>query len=1016
MLNYATALLVLASFHHQENQPVTITVGEQRTITGYSKLKRVAITAKSTDEKICIASATPSGAVRLSGNSVGKANVWIRGTYRPDSSKENYKIHETIEVTVKPRPLPEYYYDAVGYVQTLGPNLDLMRRDWKLKIVGLPKYYRDKDSADLMTEKDVDKAFIVPMPAGEIDAVAQSKLWLATIRKSGSDFQNGKIDEVAFSNQVIGAYVKAIGWEWVIVQRMPDLYAAYFNTESVHRMQAHWDRKNKALWENRALPTAKLAGLTASENAILNAAAKIDFDHFANLMKDAGAWVREKHQAIGSRLMTLQQDLNARSRTQNDLYFQQAAYAKEQFFVVWYGASFYSPRTYNYPSQRVRIGYRTSASGFAGVECAEQFPHPTVQVSPAESQFLGYFLPLDLPAPSTTEGRDAPRIPLRLAPMDFTSVKKITSTELKQKARDLATRKSKLEQEISTLVDQPKGLITMLNDLSDQQASLAKKIVQLEEDLKVIRGLEIKSAEVKALIEEQERQCQMRNELQVKLLDGEPVQQNEIEMLNRTIKVIGEVIEGKLRGTPAEGLRKKWRAALETLRTESLSIDKLSLRLQQESIDYSSQIEAKRVELRALDKQLLDVISQIDQPYPGLIGVSVESEGREVLRARTTGASENLDQIDEEIAQLEGLLEKVKAEQIGRKQAFLAAAGASIESGYRLATKIEVVAVEKAAIDTIFHCIDFSEAFASGGYVGLAMSVAQKELEAQVLESVIPKSDDKPQPGSPEYMINKAYADAELKDALTYKNAQAVGLNRLVKETGTRFAKDKVNQAIGAWVHERIETPLTLWTAGMRPAVSVAKSLERQSSMITRLAKETESLSKGYLYIQSPSELTPKKISELRVKKIQKLGMGVARDLVKNSLKSMCDADLLLAWMDYAECVMRERLQYKPYILDLRLRQDAYDSIDELLLRRYQLTSGMTTAQENLATEWSDPVKSNAVLQITLSFRGAEDLTRPLRVFVSGVEAARVGQSSTFMISAGKCRPDQDGVLAIQIR
>lgn len=442
----------------------------------------------------------------------------------------------------------------------------------------------------------------------------------------------------------------------------------------------------------------------------------------------------------------------------------------------------------------------------------------------------------------------------------------------------------------------------------------------------------------------------------------------------------------------------------------------MSLQVQQQSLEMLSSLEAKRNQLRDLDKELLALIAQIDTPYPGLIGVSVEADGQEVFRARSSGATENLDEINQEIEKIEELIEASKVQQKDTKLAFQVAAARSIASGDRLASKIWSVAKEKAVIDAYFHLVDFSEAFASGGYVGLAMSVAQKKIEAEIIESVVPKSNDKPLPGSPEDQINKAYAEADLKDALTLKNAKAVGLNRLFKETGTRFAKDSINQLAGSWIHKRFETPLTLWSTGARAASSTAEALERQSKMIRALAKETASLSKGYSYFPSSPSLSPQELQAARASKIQKLGLGIARDILKTGMKAACDYELFLAWKDYAECVLLERLNYKPYILDLRNRQDSYDALDDLLLRRAQLTSGLTSAQETLKTEWSDAVKSNAVLTVTLYFRGEEDLSRPLRVFIGGVEAGRVGKSSTFRVSAIKSQPGQDGLVPIQIR
>ncbi len=1014
MVATVALMLLLGTSNAIAPPAVSLTVGESRAVTTYANLKRISISAKSADAAICSAEATASGAIRLVAGRVGQTRVEVRGTYRPESSKANIKIDDAISVVVNPRSLPEYYYDAIGYLQTLGPNLDLERRNWKGKIVGLPKYYFDAVKCDRMTEKDVDKAFIVGMPTGDIDAVVQSRRWLEGVRKAGSDFSAGKIDEVQFSNLVLGAYVPAIGWEWVIYQRLPDLYAGYFSAESQHRMQAHWDRRDKAMWENRDRPSGELAAIKQSEQAILDSAARIDFDHFVHLMQDASPWITDKHHAIGARLMALRQDLSSRSKAKDDLYFQQANYAKERFFIVWYGASYNGPQTY--PNQRKRMGYRTSASGFQGIPFVEKFPYPDVQVSPSEAQFLGYFLTLALPEPAKTEGRDAPRFTLKLAPMDFTQKMTSNNDTLRAKARDLAMKKSDLEREITALVESPSDLVARLDALADRQAAVGKKMVSLEDDLKVIRDLEMKSADVRGLIEEQERQCQMRNELLVTAADGGAVKPGEFETLSKTIKIIGEVIDQKLRGTPAEGLRKKWLAGIDSLRNESLQIDQMSIQLQNAALDLTAKVEGKRDELRELDKELLAVIVHIETPYPGLIGVSVEGEGREVLRARSVNATENLDDIDGEIAAIEEVIQGMKEAQAERKHAFQQAAAASVASGNRLASKIMVVAVEKAAIDAWFHLIDFSEAFASGGYVGLAMSVAQKELEANIIEQIIPKSDDKPAPGSPEDIINKAYSQADLRDALTLKNAKAVGLNRLFKETGTRYAKDKTNQLIGAWVHARIETPLTLWATSARAASSTAESYARQSSMIAALAKETEGLAKGYSYMPSPAGLSPEKLAEARTKKIQKLSLGIARDILKTGMKAVCDQELFLAWKDYSECVLLERLRYKPYIMGLWLRQDSYDAIDELMLRRAQLTSGLTTAQATLKTEWSDAVKSNAVLTITLTFSGAEDMSRPLRVFVGGVEAGRVGQTSTFRISAGKCQPGPDGFVPVQVR
>ncbi|MBC8063630.1 MAG: hypothetical protein H7Y17_02275 [Chlorobia bacterium] len=902
----------------------------------------------------------------------------------------------------KPRELPKFYDRAIAYLRDARRELVQDQRDWEKRTVNLPTYYQPDGSISRVTEKDVAKVFTIGTPSGDKHialAFAENELVLT---KAAAGYQSKTMDEVQFINTVVGVFGYSLQSQWAVVERAPSLYIDYLGRETDHKHGERWGRARKAKDALRSTgqSDAQLAAKFKEIDDETIADAKKDFDAMVDLMRGVGKWVVAKRHAIGEKLVALKQDLNLGVKQGNELYLRNAAFIKERFDIVWYGATFYGPETY--PGQKERLGFRTSASGFWSYDFCKTRPYPDVQVTKDEPQMLGFMLPLNMPLPEVEPGT---QVKIGKLSVTFRDLIDRALKRLKAQATALSTKREAVDGELEEAERQSKLAIDADLRLVAPASAIQTLLRNTSGIISTLEGTKelTNGADVKGLVSNREATAKEVADLQSQILvrrrGGRATELLERRLANKllALNAIEDRIGEKLgKGEVAKYYRQIGKN-LQSIRAKDLELQRMRADVLHQIVAAESRMQTGLENRISLDKQLLAIAQTVQGLDFDLAEISVQSDGKEVFRATSSSSFKELDEINGRLIELDKVLPDLERQRLEAKKRFIDASHEASDALGVVATLLKRQAFMKFGIDLLFSLYDVVyKGGSQGGIVGMIAETLKKVAEAAAFEYDWSPLKAKTKPDVDEGSIEESVkrdCDISLKDSLTFDELTAAGGKRWIKDTFFKYGKDEIlNKHIGAKAFEKWELPWRFkHLPGLNaPGVSIA-DLRSKADLVNDKFKQ---LGKGYNY------------------KWKNVAEGIFKDALKMGAKIYLEEQEKTAWTDYFQKDVHARLTYPAYKTLSGYYWQAFDLQEALLSRKSSLLASLDPSGFKVDVSELFSTKSN--LKILLKWRTAPK--GDVATVVVGESIATGGPGGIYQKSAGAVKEYSRGLVELVVR
>lgn len=437
----------------------------------------------------------------------------------------------------------------------------------------------------------------------------------------------------------------------------------------------------------------------------------------------------------------------------------------------------------------------------------------------------------------------------------------------------------------------------------------------------------------------------------------------------------------ELRQEIADGIGSEDSAQMERLKTwlKNAQLEALAVRLRLQNKERD--LEETIVRRDGVAWQLMRFSQPLEAIDFELRGLVVNAGSKKVYEAGLASPYSRLFQLTRNIRTQRENVEALLAQKKEALKEFSAAHQAASRQLLVIADLIWSNAKKKAAIDAAAHAIDVVNAASKGGWAGVIAEVTSKIYETFMKEVVFADPIGDPNPG-------QVAIDAWIQESAAEtvgENALAIGIERGVKETAVKVAKD--------WLANGLKEDFPGIFGGDLPSgtppTAVDDAVRRTTTMRERLkhiAKDrlkTETFQRGFRkWFES----------------------GVGRKLLQDSIKAWFNAEFrnaeMAAWAQYMQLDMHAQGWYSVWHAANNAYWEAEDSLVGYELEKERILNEFDPLQLVPVVTVQDVFSIPTMLRIRLvvprSFGPFEKI--PVEIWINGVQARR-SSSTQFEIS-----------------
>lgn len=360
-----------------------------------------------------------------------------------------------------------------------------------------------------------------------------------------------------------------------------------------------------------------------------------------------------------------------------------------------------------------------------------------------------------------------------------------------------------------------------------------------------------------------------------------------------------------------------------------------------------------------------------------LVGLVVAADSTKVYEVDVVSPYTRLFELTRQIREQREIVEDLLAH---KKEAFKEFQATHQAASRRLREIGELIwsnAKKAAAIDFASNAIDVMIAGSKGGWAGVISEVTSKVYEAWYKLDIAPVGNPNPGKEAVEAWFRETVAGT------VGSNAQALGIERVVKETGVKLIKDFVGDAIAdefpALRHSNVQ--------GVGPSAT-ADALKRARGFRARLGDllpkmKTERFSKGFGDWVKGS-----------------VGRKLITDATKSFFKTQLKNAEMAAWMEYIQLDVHAQGWFGIWQAAANAYWEADDDLQGWMLEKDQIMEGFdfetAVGSPTVQEDFTMPAALRIRLLVPQSAKPFAEI--PVKVLVNGVQANRVS-ATVFQIS-----------------
>lgn len=394
-------------------------------------------------------------------------------------------------------------------------------------------------------------------------------------------------------------------------------------------------------------------------------------------------------------------------------------------------------------------------------------------------------------------------------------------------------------------------------------------------------------------------------------------------------------------------------------------------------------------------RQLLTLVEPMQALDFELVGMVVKADSVPVYAVDLTSPFERLAQLDREIKELREALIEIAIEKKEAIDSFTSVHQAASRQLVAIGELIWRNAKIQASVDFATNAVDVFIAGTKGGLAGAVAETASKVYETFLeYQTAGPIGDPNPGKDAVDAWFNESVVDTVGQSAL------AVGTERVAKETVVKLAKDYLAEEIGQLIPQlQGGTP----PPGTPPGVT-SHQVRRSRGFLARL-----------------KDLRPKLSTERFKDGFKEWSKGsVGRKLVVDAGKALLARQLqneeMEAWREYIRLDSQAQGLFSLWQAAANAFWETSDQIEARELEKSQilLEFNPDTGQSvKLQESFPIPLTLEVVLIVPRSTKPFDNV--PIRVFVSGVQAARIGPKR-FHVAFDKLPASDIDALVVEVR
>ena len=372
-------------------------------------------------------------------------------------------------------------------------------------------------------------------------------------------------------------------------------------------------------------------------------------------------------------------------------------------------------------------------------------------------------------------------------------------------------------------------------------------------------------------------------------------------------------------------------------------------------------------------RQLLVLSEPLEALDFELLGLAVDADSVPVYKVDLTSPYGRLAQLNREIGALREILPELAIQKKEAIDNFAAVHEAASRQLREIATLIWHNALIKGAVDLGTNAVDILIAGSKGGLAGAGVEAASKLYEGYLKGKLSSEPIGDPNPGTE--AIDAWFEQSAVETV--GESAKALGIERGIKETAVKLAKDYLTEELGE-LFPKLQ--------GGTPSESAAPG---QTS-------HQERRSRGFL--KRLKDLGPKLKNERLFRTDFKewfrssLGRKLVIDAGKAVLNRTLQGEEMAAWRDYTMLDTQAQGLFSLWQAAANAFWETSDQIDAREKEKAQLLLGFNpdTGQTIRVQEsFKNPLTLEVRLVVPRSARPFENV--PIQVWIGGVQMARIG-------------------------
>lgn len=395
-------------------------------------------------------------------------------------------------------------------------------------------------------------------------------------------------------------------------------------------------------------------------------------------------------------------------------------------------------------------------------------------------------------------------------------------------------------------------------------------------------------------------------------------------------------------------------------------------------------------------RQLLQLVEPMEALDFELVGMVVKADSVPVYAVDVTSPFERLAQLNREIKELRETLIEIAVEKKEAIDSFTSVHQAGSRQLAAIADLIWRNAKIKASVDLATNTVDILIAGTKGGLAGAAVEAASKLYQGFLeYQTAGPIGDPNPGKDAVDAWFNESVVDTVGQSAL------ALGIERGIKETAGKLAKDYLTEEIGQLIPQlQGGTP----PDGTPPGVT-SHQVRRSRGFLARLKDLAPKLKNERLFKAGFKEWAKGSV-----------GRKLVVDAGKALLARRLEGEEMEAWREYIRLDTQAQGLFSLWQAAANAFWETSDQIEARELEKSQIllefdpSTGQTI---KLQDTFPIPLTLEVRLIVPRSTKPFENV--PIRVFVSGVQASRIGPKQ-FHVAFDKLPASDVDALAVEVR